>query len=272
MANSRTRVRVARVAAGAVFLAGVSLTAVGTASALELTAAVQTNGTDEGGDNGGAAASISIGGASSGETAGLDEGQTTTGGPTTGDPTTGDPTTGDPTTGDPTTGDPTTGDPTTGDPTTGGPTTGDPTTGGPTTGDPTTGGPTTGDPTTGGSTTGGPTTGDPTTGGDTEGSTSNGGSTGGSTGGDGEQPASTGGTGGGNEDANTCILDESTVNCGPDTDSVGTRPISQEKPKEELAETGAAETTFLLIGAATMIAGGIGFRLMPRMVSRNTVA
>ncbi|URN12146.1 LPXTG cell wall anchor domain-containing protein [Streptomyces radiopugnans] len=267
MANSRTRVRVARVAAGAVFLAGVSLTAVGTASALELTAAVQTNGTDEGGDNGGAAASISIGGASSGETAGLDEGQTTTGGPTTGDPTTGDPTTGGPTTGDPTTG-----GPTTGDPTTGGPTTGDPTTGGPTTGDPTTGGPTTGDPTTGG-----PTTGDPTTGGDTEGSTSNGGnsnggSTGGSTGGDGEQPTSTGGTGGGNEDANTCILDESTVNCGPDTDSVGTRPISQEKPKEELAETGAAETTFLLIGAATMIAGGIGFRLMPRMVSRNTVA
>ncbi|MGO4424378.1 LPXTG cell wall anchor domain-containing protein, partial [Streptomyces sp. MCAF7] len=42
--------------------------------------------------------------------------------------------------------------------------------------------------------------------------------------------------------------------------------------KEELAETGASETTFLLVGAATMIAGGIGFRLMPRLVNRNTAA
>ncbi|MDT9701566.1 hypothetical protein [Streptomyces sp. P17] len=36
---------------------------------------------------------------------------------------------------------------------------------------------------------------------------------------------------------------------------------------EELAETGAAQTTFLLIGAATMIAGGVGFRVLPRLVS-----
>ncbi|TQL22209.1 LPXTG cell wall anchor domain-containing protein [Streptomyces sp. SLBN-134] len=35
---------------------------------------------------------------------------------------------------------------------------------------------------------------------------------------------------------------------------------------KELAETGAAETTFLLIGAATMIAGGIGFRILPRLM------
>ncbi|MEV0244357.1 hypothetical protein AB0I06_31210 [Streptomyces sp. NPDC050674] len=35
---------------------------------------------------------------------------------------------------------------------------------------------------------------------------------------------------------------------------------------EELAETGAAQTTFLVIGAATMIAGGVGFRLLPRLV------
>ncbi|MER7402247.1 hypothetical protein ABT373_07040 [Streptomyces sp. NPDC000070] len=35
---------------------------------------------------------------------------------------------------------------------------------------------------------------------------------------------------------------------------------------QELAETGAAQTTFLVIGAATMIAGGIGFRVLPRLV------
>lgn len=35
---------------------------------------------------------------------------------------------------------------------------------------------------------------------------------------------------------------------------------------DELAETGAAQTTFLLIGAATMIAGGIGFRVLPRLM------
>ncbi|MFE7213892.1 hypothetical protein ACFU93_28725, partial [Streptomyces sp. NPDC057611] len=35
---------------------------------------------------------------------------------------------------------------------------------------------------------------------------------------------------------------------------------------QELAETGAAETTFLLVGAATMIAGGIGFRFLPRLM------
>ena len=36
---------------------------------------------------------------------------------------------------------------------------------------------------------------------------------------------------------------------------------------KELAETGATETTFLLIGAATMIAGGIGFRVLPRLAN-----
>ncbi|MFF2994993.1 hypothetical protein ACFVTC_10505 [Streptomyces sp. NPDC057950] len=40
----------------------------------------------------------------------------------------------------------------------------------------------------------------------------------------------------------------------------------------ELAETGAAETTFLLVGAATMIAGGIGFRLLPRLMSGRGAA
>ncbi|MFI8089938.1 LPXTG cell wall anchor domain-containing protein [Streptomyces sp. NPDC086080] len=36
---------------------------------------------------------------------------------------------------------------------------------------------------------------------------------------------------------------------------------------KELAETGAAEMTFLVIGAATMIAGGIGFRVLPRLMT-----
>ncbi|HZG04769.1 MAG TPA: LPXTG cell wall anchor domain-containing protein, partial [Streptomyces sp.] len=82
-----------------------------------------------------------------------------------------------------------------------------------------------------------------------------------------------GGDGGTDGGSQTCVLDESSVNCdNTDTDAAGTKPISQEKPKEELAETGAAETTFLLIGAATMIAGGVGFRLMPRLAGRRTVA
>ncbi|WP_322888043.1 hypothetical protein [Streptomyces solincola] len=81
-----------------------------------------------------------------------------------------------------------------------------------------------------------------------------------------------------------------------DTDSVGTQPVQQGEAKEELAEvggdaaggqaggqaqaqadgelaeTGAAETSFLLIGAATMIAGGIGFRMLPRLVAGGRAA
>ena len=53
-----------------------------------------------------------------------------------------------------------------------------------------------------------------------------------------------------------------------DTDNASsTGVVSQEGTKEQLAETGAGGTVFLLVGAATMIAGGIGFRLMPRLVS-----
>ncbi len=259
--------RVARVAAGAVFLAGVSLTAVGTASALEGSAALGvsfTNDDDPEVPENTTDVNVSVGNTTE------DPGNTTEDpGNTTEDPgnTTEDPgnTTEDPgnTTEDPgnTTEDPgnTTEDPgnTTEDP---GNTTEDP---GNTTEDP---GNTTEDP---GNTTEDPgnTTEDPGNTTEDPGGDSDGGSTGG------PDPATTGGTGGGgDEDVNTCILDESTVDCGPDTDSVGTKPISQEKPKEELAKTGAAETTFLLIGAATMIAGGVGFRLMPRMVNRNTVA
>ncbi|MFB8293639.1 hypothetical protein ACFC66_11010, partial [Streptomyces bacillaris] len=75
-----------------------------------------------------------------------------------------------------------------------------------------------------------------------------------------------GGTTTGGGDA--CTVDSGVVECADntDTDSIGNQPVEQSKGKEELAETGAAETTFLVIGAATMIAGGIGFRILPRLV------
>ena len=66
------------------------------------------------------------------------------------------------------------------------------------------------------------------------------------------------------------------MTCGdnnPGTDNNGApQQVAQGKAKQQLAETGAGETAFLLVGAATMIAGGIGFRLMPRLVSRRTAA
>ncbi|MEW2067095.1 LPXTG cell wall anchor domain-containing protein [Streptomyces sp. NPDC007346] len=70
----------------------------------------------------------------------------------------------------------------------------------------------------------------------------------------------------GGDDA--CTVESGVVECADNTgpNSVGNQPVEQSKGKEELAETGAAETTFLVIGAATMIAGGIGFRILPRLV------
>ncbi|MCP9945663.1 LPXTG cell wall anchor domain-containing protein [Streptomyces somaliensis] len=99
----------------------------------------------------------------------------------------------------------------------------------------------------------------------------------------GEDPASTGGgtvstggsstTGGGTD---PCTVTPDGVECAdtnnPDTNNVGSQPVQQGEAKEELAETGAAETSFLLLGAATMIAGGIGFRLLPRLVGGRTAA
>ncbi|MGW1551714.1 LPXTG cell wall anchor domain-containing protein, partial [Streptomyces sp. NPDC002346] len=75
-------------------------------------------------------------------------------------------------------------------------------------------------------------------------------------------------------DVGTCTVDLDGAQCADntDTDSVGNQPVEQGKGKDELAETGAAETTFLLVGAATMIAGGIGFRILPRLVNGRTVA
>lgn len=147
---------------------------------------------------------------------------------------------------------------TTGDTTQG--TTGDTTEG--TTGDTTQG--TTGDTTEG-------TTGDTTAGGT--------GSTGGSTGGSGDdggtEGQATGGSGGSTGDTGTCVLDQDNVKCedGTGPDQAGPpQQVGQQTPREELAETGASETAFLLVGAATMIAGGVAFRLMPRLVSRRTAA
>ncbi|WP_374705468.1 LPXTG cell wall anchor domain-containing protein [Streptomyces sp. AJS327] len=95
-------------------------------------------------------------------------------------------------------------------------------------------------------------------GGDTEG-------TGGDT--EGQEPATVGGGDGGNTDPDaggSVPVEEPSEAPGKDA------PAGSEK--DELAETGSAETTFLLVGAATMIAGGIGFRLMPRLVTRRTAA
>ncbi|WP_234389275.1 LPXTG cell wall anchor domain-containing protein, partial [Streptomyces sp. CS149] len=100
----------------------------------------------------------------------------------------------------------------------------------------------------------------------TTGSTGSTGSTG-TTGGDQGGSSATGGSTTGGDDAG-CTVDLDGAECtdNTDTDSVGNKPVEQSKGKEELAETGAAETTFLVIGAATMIAGGIGFRILPRLV------
>ncbi|WP_366479416.1 LPXTG cell wall anchor domain-containing protein [Streptomyces californicus] len=91
----------------------------------------------------------------------------------------------------------------------------------------------------------------------------------GTSGGDQGGSSATGGgspLGGGDDGGCTVDLDGAQCTDNTDTDSVGNKPVEQSKGKEELAETGAAETTFLVIGAATMIAGGIGFRILPRLV------
>ncbi|MER6982848.1 hypothetical protein ABT317_39280, partial [Streptomyces carpinensis] len=53
------------------------------------------------------------------------------------------------------------------------------------------------------------------------------------------------------------------------TDTGATTPVNTapQGDGKQLAETGAGQTTFLLVGAATMIAGGIGFRVLPRVMA-----
>ncbi|MFE9819281.1 LPXTG cell wall anchor domain-containing protein, partial [Streptomyces sp. NPDC005773] len=97
---------------------------------------------------------------------------------------------------------------------------------------------------------------------------------GGSAAGGGEGTNGSATNGGSTGDTGTCTVDLDGAECADntDTDSVGNQPAEQGKGKDELAETGAAETTFLLVGAATMIAGGIGFRILPRLVNGRTAA
>ncbi|MFD3825898.1 LPXTG cell wall anchor domain-containing protein, partial [Streptomyces sp. NPDC058625] len=56
------------------------------------------------------------------------------------------------------------------------------------------------------------------------------------------------------------------------TDTGDEPATSAQGSGKELAETGAAEMTFLVIGAATMIAGGIGFRVLPRLMGNRSGA
>ncbi|MFH8575973.1 hypothetical protein ACH4EF_08265, partial [Streptomyces zaomyceticus] len=82
----------------------------------------------------------------------------------------------------------------------------------------------------------------------------------------------------GSSDPGTCTVDLDGAECvdtgnnNTDTNNAGSQPVQQGQAKEELAETGAAETSFLIIGAATMIAGGIGFRMLPRLVGGGRAA
>ncbi|MFI1401128.1 hypothetical protein [Streptomyces sp. NPDC020681] len=66
----------------------------------------------------------------------------------------------------------------------------------------------------------------------------------------------------------TCTVDLEGAECADisESDGAGSQAAGQGGAKEELAESGAAENTFLIIGGATMIAGGIGFRLLHRLV------
>ncbi|WP_327290917.1 LPXTG cell wall anchor domain-containing protein [Streptomyces sp. NBC_01198] len=154
--------------------------------------------------------------------------------------------------------DPTT-NPPTDDPTTN-PPTDDPTTN-PPTDDPTTN-PPTDDPTTN------PPTDEPTTNPPTTGTTS-GANGGNANGGTSAPPSSPSGT---NPDGNnnTCTLTGESVDCGNnDTNTDNTQPVPQGDTSSQLAETGSNGTAFLLIGAATLIAGGIGFRISPRLAANR---
>ncbi|MET8668365.1 hypothetical protein ABZV87_29010, partial [Streptomyces tendae] len=88
----------------------------------------------------------------------------------------------------------------------------------------------------------------------------------------------TGGTGGGDNTTpdgggNDNVAQEEGSSALTDTgEEAPASDASAQGSGEELAETGAAETTFLLVGAATMIAGGIGFRFLPRLMNGRGAA
>ncbi|MFD0142931.1 MULTISPECIES: LPXTG cell wall anchor domain-containing protein [unclassified Streptomyces] len=218
--TKKTRIRVARIAAGAIIAAGASLTAAGAASAVgvDLTIGVQAELPE--------VDPTCIPG-----TPGCEETPPTTP-PVTTPPVTTPPVTTPPVTTPPVTTPPVTTPPVTTPPVTTPPVTTPPVTTPPVTTPPTT----------------------PTT--------------------PGETPSPTTPSDDSTDDAGTCTVDLDGAECvnNPDTDNAGSQPVEQGKAKEELAETGAAETSFLIIGAATMIAGGIGFRMLPRLVGGGRAA
>ncbi|WP_406727294.1 hypothetical protein WJ438_25405 [Streptomyces sp. GD-15H] len=206
--TKKTRIRVARIAAGAVIAAGASLTAAGAASALDLTG---NAGVSEEGVNLGISANLD------------DEDPAEPTIPTEPDPVVPDPVVPDPVVPDPVVPDPVVPDPVVPDPVVPDPVVPDPVEPDPVE-----------DPTT-----------DPST------------------------PGNGGGNGGGN-------AADPAGGSGPSTQEQGSSALTDtgEAPAtlaqgngQELAETGAAEMTFLVIGAATMIAGGIGFRVLPRLMA-----
>jgi hypothetical protein len=98
-----------------------------------------------------------------------------------------------------------------------------------------------------------------------------GGSAGAPAGGSSKTGSGSGGSG------STCTLGQDSVHCGGNSNTstdnnTAPQEISQGQAKQQLAETGSSGTEFLLIGAATMIAGGVAFRLMPRLANRRTAA
>ncbi|MCD2466558.1 LPXTG cell wall anchor domain-containing protein [Streptomyces sp. MBT42] len=242
--TKQMRVRIARIAAGAVIAAGASLTAAGAAQAVDMFGEPDPTPTCIPG------------------TAGCPDPEPTDPEPTATEPTEPEPTETEPTEPEPTETEPTEPEPTETEPTEPEPTATEPTEPEPTATEPTEPEPTATEPTNPGGTTEpgpGPST-DPGPGAT-------------------DQPT-TPGDGGDtdNGDAGTCTVDLDGAECvdsgnsNTDTNNAGSQPVQQGQAKEELAETGAAETSFLIIGAATMIAGGIGFRMLPRLVGGGRAA
>ncbi|MEU6481402.1 LPXTG cell wall anchor domain-containing protein [Streptomyces sp. NPDC047017] len=93
----------------------------------------------------------------------------------------------------------------------------------------------------------------------------NGGNQNGGTGNNGGAGADNGG--GVGTDGNQTVPQEQGSSALTDTGSQAPANATPQGNGKQLAETGAGETTFLLIGAATMIAGGIGFRVLPRVMA-----
>ncbi|MFE4175002.1 LPXTG cell wall anchor domain-containing protein [Streptomyces sp. NPDC056909] len=218
--TKKTRIRVARVAAGAVIAAGASLTIAGAAQAVGF-----------GSEVAGVSVDVGLTGIGDDPVDPSSEPPTEIPDPPTEEPPTEEPPTEEPPTEEPPTEEPPTEEPPTEEPPTEEPPTEDPTTDPSADPDPTT---------------------DPT-----------------------DDPGDGSATGGGGDGgAGTCTVDLDGAECvdNTDTDSAGSQPVQQGAAKEELAETGAAETSFLLIGAATMIAGGIGFRMLPRLVGGGRTA